>query len=101
MKKTIACPECNGHGVVVTEWENAIAGHICHNCFGSGTVEVPMTRADNIRSMNDEELALKLARLLLRMQSLCWKNKWWTAGEEALQKVVLEAIQMPMEEEEE
>ena len=101
MTKTIACPECNGHGCVVTEWENAIVGHICENCHGSGTVEVPMTRADNIRSMNDEKLALKIAEVMLGMQKLNQENKVWDKGLIALQKVVLESIQMPMEEEEE
>ncbi len=62
------CPECNGRGettyyVETDRDENTVTvkarKDICHTCNGSG--EKPMTNADRIRAMSDEELA----RLLL------------------------------------
>ena len=58
------CPECNGKGEVkyyreVDRDENSVTveGYrdICHTCHGSG--KKPMTNADHIRHMPDEELA--------------------------------------------
>jgi hypothetical protein len=58
------CPECNGTGkanyyVEVDRDENSVTlarrKDICRTCNGSG--EKPMTNADRIRAMSDEELA--------------------------------------------
>lgn len=58
------CPECNGRGeaiyyVEVDRDENSVTIEqrkgICRTCNGSG--KKPMTNADGIRSMTDEELA--------------------------------------------
>ena len=57
------CPECNGMGETVyyvetTRDENTVTMEqrkgICRTCNGSG--EKPMTNADRIRAMSDEEL---------------------------------------------
>lgn len=58
------CPECNGRGettyyVETDRDENTVTvvarKDICHTCNGSG--KMPMTNADRIRAMSDEELA--------------------------------------------
>ena len=58
------CPECNGKGAVkyyreINRDENSVTVKgfldVCHTCHGSGNK--PMTNADHIRSMTDEELA--------------------------------------------
>lgn len=63
------CPECNGKGEVkyyreIDRDENRVTveGHldVCHTCHGSG--KKPMTNADHIRSMTDEELAETIVR---------------------------------------
>lgn len=57
------CPECNGRGetvyyVEIDSDENTVTMEqrkgICRTCNGSG--KKPMTNADRIRSMTDEEL---------------------------------------------
>ena len=58
----IMCEKCAGGGYI-THYEQFLedASHIwnepCSVCHGTGLVEVPMTNADWIRSMSDEELA--------------------------------------------
>ena len=59
------CPECNGRGETTYYYvgkdsdKNALTFEeridICHTCNGSG--KMPMTNADSIRAMSDEELA--------------------------------------------
>lgn len=59
--KTILCPVCGGKGFVYwsnnTEITNSIGSITCLHCNGTGWREVPMTNADRIRAMNDEDLA--------------------------------------------
>lgn len=61
MTKTITCDKCNGRGYFTFEQSgHGYAGVNvlrCEVCQGKGTVEVPVTNADHIRSMTDEELA--------------------------------------------
>ena len=52
MSKTIVCPACDGAG-----WSE---NHTCERCHGTGNVKRPMTNADRIRAMTDEELALEI-----------------------------------------
>ena len=58
------CPECNGSGeasyyVEIDRNEKIVSiaprKCVCRNCNGSG--EMPMTNADRIRAMDDQELA--------------------------------------------
>lgn len=64
MKKTIACEKCGGRGYfTVTCSGSNYAGVTflrCEVCEGNGMIEVPVTNADRIRSMTDEELAAAL-----------------------------------------
>lgn len=57
MLKNIPCPACDGHGVISEFTEHSVMVKTCANCEGSGHIEVPMSNADRIRAMNDEELA--------------------------------------------
>ena len=61
MTKTITCDKCNGRGYFTFEQSGADYAGVnvlrCEVCQGKGVVEVPVTNADHIRSMTDEELA--------------------------------------------
>lgn len=57
MMKKVPCPKCEGWGHIAIVSENSIGGRRCEECYGTGEVEVPMTNADRIRAMSDEELA--------------------------------------------
>ena len=72
------CPECNGRGETVyyvetDRDENTVTVEqrkgICRTCNGSG--EKPMTNADRIRSMTDQELAVLLSRELKEPCDFC------------------------------
>lgn len=61
--KQIACPECGGYGFVRTEHtENSVSARGCLTCNCDGFIDVPMTNADRIRAMSDEELAVVIAQ---------------------------------------
>ena len=55
--KAIPCPNCEGHGYINGGSEFATWSRTCDRCHGTGTIMVPKTIADCIRSMTDEELA--------------------------------------------
>ena len=66
MMKRIYCTKCNGNGYIgrVETWDyddGTGGGHAwsesCEECSGNGFIEVPMTKADHIRRMSDEEIA--------------------------------------------
>ena len=56
--KKIMCTKCAGCGYI-NHYVSMNSSHIelCNDCHGTGLIEVPMTNADWIRSMSDEELA--------------------------------------------
>ena len=64
MTKQIVCAVCEGRGFV--SWANntedtcSTGSKTCPHCNGTGVLEVPMTNADRIRAMSDEELAMFL-----------------------------------------
>ena len=51
------CTKCWGAGRVHGGDENSTWSKTCEDCHGIGFVRVPMTNADRIRAMTDEELA--------------------------------------------
>lgn len=56
MTKTIVCPECNGFGYIEKCVDGLLRKNECSCCSGTRILRVPMTNADRIRSMSDEEL---------------------------------------------
>lgn len=55
--KFVHCPECGGAGLLGVHGNDFDSAKECSCCKGTGAIEVPMTNADCIRSMSDEELA--------------------------------------------
>ncbi len=55
--KVISCHVCHGSGSISKCGENRSWSETCGYCHGMGTEEVPITNADRIRAMRDEELA--------------------------------------------
>lgn len=90
MTKTITCDKCNGRGYFTFEQSgDGYAGvnvFRCEVCQGKGVVEVPVTNADHIRSMTDEELAEFLGDAtykeneqgypVMRTANKVWWHKW-------------------------
>lgn len=60
MIKEVPCMECDGKGFIAKFGEYSVWSERCPNCGGTGIVKVPMTNADRIRAMSDEELAVFL-----------------------------------------
>ena len=61
MPKQIVCNKCKGNGyITLTRMFNdycGIGSKPCEACGGKGYFDIPMTNADRIRAMTDEELA--------------------------------------------
>ena len=57
MIKEEPCMDCGGKGFIAKFSECSVWSERCPNCDGTGIVKVPMTNADRIRAMSDEELA--------------------------------------------
>ena len=79
--KLVSCPQCGGFGFtstpVSTDYEITVCrAKTCELCHGAGVIEVPMTNADRIRSMSDEELAKLLCctgwRMIERKECIEW-----------------------------
>ena len=87
--KLINCPQCGGFGFtstpVSTDYEITVCrAKTCELCHGAGVIEAPMTNADHIRAMSDEELAKLLCCTGWRMieQKECLEWLQMPAGEE-------------------
>lgn len=113
MKKRIACPECNGNGrITLARMYNDYCGigcKQCDHCGGKGFLEVPMTNAERIRAMSDEELTDAIYRLIHANDPAIWfcketKECWELMDndeeipEEMCRKCLLEKLQQPAEE---
>ena len=79
--KLVNCPQCHGFGFtstpVSTDYEITVCrAKTCELCHGAGVIEAPMTNADLIRSMSDEELAKLLCctgwRMIERKECIEW-----------------------------
>ena len=68
--KLVICEKCWGTGHVHGGEENSTWSKTCEDCRGIGFVRVPMTNADHIRSMSDEELAKFLLEIM--SNSVCF-----------------------------
>ena len=62
MIKEVPCMDCGGKGFIAIFSEYSVWSERCPNCGGTGIVKVPMTNADRIRAMSDEELAREFGR---------------------------------------
>lgn len=73
MPKRIDCNECKGKGyITLTRMFNdycGIGSKPCEACGGKGYFEVPMTNADRIRAMSDEELAKFVAEKIVSIEN--------------------------------
>ena len=63
MIKEVPCMDCDGKGFIAIFSEYSVWSERCQNCGGTGIVKVPMTNADRIRAMTDEELAEFISRI--------------------------------------
>ena len=61
--KEVPCMECNGKGFIAKFGEYSVWSKRCPNCGGTGIVKVPMTNADRLSAMSDEEKAKELTML--------------------------------------
>ena len=97
MKKRIACPECNGNGrITLARMYNDYCGigcKQCDHCGGKGFLEVPMTNADRIRAMSDEELAI-----FVDEPTMCEGHEIGDCMSKDCKKCILEWLQQPAEE---
>ena len=97
--KLVSCPQCGGFGFtstpVSTDYEITVCrAKTCELCHGAGVIEGPMTNADRIRAMNDEELVEFIKNIKVRA-ALCKAVKNNDAFEELCSA---EWLQMPAEE---
>ena len=83
-KKLVNCPQCGGFGFtstpVSTDYEITVCrAKTCELCHGAGVIEAPMTNADRIRAMTDEELAKLLCcagwRMIEQKECLEWLQR--------------------------
>ena len=102
MIKEVPCMECDGKGFIAKFGEYSVWSERCQNCGGTGIVKVPVTNADRIRAMSDEELAILLCRIM--DCSICKRNiqkdgECDNYSADGLSKAVLNWLQRPAEEE--
>ena len=101
MIKEVPCMECDGKGFIAKFGEYSVWSERCQNCGGTGIVKVPVTNADRIRAMSDEELAILLCRIM--DCSICKRNiqkdgECDNYSADGLSKAVLNWLQRPVEE---
>ena len=70
--KLVNCPQCGGFGFTSTPVSKNYGTTVCRAktcelCHGAGVIEAPMTNADRIRAMSDEELAVLIAREIVHV----------------------------------
>ena len=70
MIKEVPCMDCDGKGFIAIYSEYSVWSERCQNCGGTGIVKVPMTNADRIRAMSDEELSVFLCAVKFRRETI-------------------------------
>ena len=68
--KLVICEKCLGTGHVNSCDENSTWSKTCEDCHGIGFSRVPMTNADRIRAMSDDELIEFIKNIKVRA-ALC------------------------------
>lgn len=102
--KFIDCLDCGGHGFITQLNENGQTSVWCMKCQGTGSIAVPMTNGDRIRSMSDEELAEFVCRnsISTMCDIICggWCNAVKTlkkSADEMCKDIVIKWLQQPAE----
>ena len=95
MTKLEACRNCWGTGRVRGGDEKSSWSKSCEDCHGIGFVRVPMSNADRIRAMTDEELAWELMTWRIETEA---KHQGIESNYPNTQKSILEWLQQPAEE---
>ena len=88
------CKKCWGTGHVNGGDENSTWSKTCEDCHGIGFVRVPITNADRIRAMSDEELAEELHAIMLGWNGWCdyhCENR----GDDGCDKCILKWLKQP------
>lgn len=108
--KKVPCTVCDGKGYVLwantTEPSCSTGSKTCPHCRGTGQREVPMTNADRIRAMSDEELAYFLKCCMYNdFKPPCKKSTFFSAlhrpdCEENCTECICEWLQQPAEDKE-
>ena len=90
--KLVICEKCRGTGHVNGGNENSAWSKTCEDCHGIGFFRVPMTNADRIRAMSDEELAWELMTWRLETEA---KHHGVESNYPNTQKSILEWLKQP------
>ena len=103
MIKEVQCPICQGYGFNSKFNEKSIWSEKCQNCDGTGIVKAPMTNADRIRAMSDEELAeelvIEIEGLFPSLVYVPMATGNIYISRDKAEKEMLEYLQQPAEEE--
>lgn len=84
MIKEVPCMDCDGKGFIAKFSEYSVWSERCPNCGGTGIVKVPMTNADKIRAMSDEELAEFLAEEQFRIANTVFQTVGYGLEKQAI-----------------
>ena len=95
--KLVICEKCLGTGHVNGGNENSTWSKACEYCHGIGFSRVPMTNADRIRAMSDEELAELLANETYRIAKPCFDAFGYGLEKQVIFAKRIEWLQQPSE----
>ena len=95
--KLVICEKCLGTGHVNGGNENSTWSKACEYCHGIGFSRVPMTNADRIRAMSDEELAELLANETYRIAKPCFDAFGYGLEKHVIFAKRIEWLQQPSE----
>ena len=95
--KLVICEKCLGTGQVNGGNENSTWSKACEYCHGIGFSRVPMTNADRIRAMSDEELAELLANETYRIAKPCFDAFGYGLEKQVIFAKRIEWLQQPSE----
>ena len=95
--KLVICEKCLGTGHVNGGNENSTWSKACEYCHGIGFSRVPMTNADRIRAMSDEELAELLANETYRIAKPCFDAFGYGLEKQVIFAKRIEWLQQPAE----
>ena len=77
--------------------ENSTWSKTCEDCHGIGFSRVPMTNADRIRAMSDEELAELLANETYRIAKPCFDAFGYGLEKQVIYAKRLDWLKQPAE----